>query len=90
MRESEVVLTNRLGLHARAAAKLVRAAKEFESSVSLECERSGMADAKSILSVLAIAAAKGTALRLITEGPDEEQALREIKVLFEEKFGEDQ
>ena len=89
MRETPLVLTNRLGLHARAAAKLVRAAKAFESTIILEDDSGRQADAKSILSILAIAAAKGTALRLTVNGTDEDKAIREISSLFEEKFGED-
>ena len=62
--ERDVLIRNRLGLHARAAARLVRTASRFDSDVRLErADRSATADAKSILSVLLLAAARGTQLR---------------------------
>ena len=86
-----VFVSNRLGLHARAAAKLVRAASAFRSRVTLERADGGAAsaDAKSILSVLTLAAARGTELRVTAEGADEEAALSAVVQLFEDKFGEE-
>jgi phosphocarrier protein HPr len=89
MVECEVRVVNRLGLHARAAAKLVRAASGFESAVRIErADRAGAADAKSILSVLVLAAARGTDLRVTAEGADEREALEAVKGLFTSGFGE--
>ena len=89
MLERRVVVTNRLGLHARAAARLVRAASEFDSSIRLvRADGSASADAKSILSVLMLAAARGTELRVIVEGPDEAAALEATCSLFSSGFGE--
>ena len=89
MRESKVLVSNRLGLHARAAAQLVRLAARFKSSVTLFREDQNVfANAKSILSVLALAASKGTELTITAEGDDEEAALNEIEVLFATGFGE--
>ena len=89
MRESKVLVSNRLGLHARAAAQLVRLAARFKSSVTLFREDQNVfANAKSILSVLALAASKGTELTITAEGEDEEAALNEIEVLFATGFGE--
>lgn len=89
MRESRILVINRLGLHARAAAQLVRVAAKFKSGVTLFREdRNVFANAKSILSVLALAASKGTELSITVEGEDEETALLEIEMLFANGFGE--
>ena len=89
MLETRILVINRLGLHARAAAQLVRLAAKFESKISLFREdRNVHANAKSILSVLALAAGKGTELVVTLEGPDEHAALREIQELFANGFGE--
>jgi len=79
----------RLGLHARAAARLVRVASRFRSTLRLErCDGGATADAKSILSVLMLAASCGTELRIVAEGVDEEQAIREMAELFAASFEE--
>jgi phosphocarrier protein HPr len=90
MLEAKVVLGNRLGLHARAAAKVVRAAKDFESSITLVAENGTQADAKSILSILALAAGKGTRLTLIADGSDEASAIDDLQKLFANNFDEEQ
>lgn len=90
MLDKQVVIVNRLGLHARAAAKLVRTASAYRSSVRLERADGGAAaDAKSILSVLLLAAARGTQLRLTVEGADEGEALGAVCALIENGFGEE-
>ncbi|MFL6230900.1 MAG: HPr family phosphocarrier protein [Pyrinomonadaceae bacterium] len=89
MIECRVMIVNRLGLHARAAAKLVRAAGEFRSIVRLEREGGASADAKSILSVLMLAAARGTELKVSAEGTDEERAVEAVCRLIADGFGED-
>lgn len=90
MLEVRVRIVNQLGLHARAAAQVVRAASKFNSRVKLiRADNSVYADAKSILSVLTLAAAKGTELRIETEGDDEREALKTIENLFVGGFGED-
>ena len=87
MLEQRIVIVNRLGLHARAAAKLVRAASSYQSSVRLERTDGGsVADAKSILSVLLLAASRGTELRLTVEGADEAEALGAVCALIREGF----
>jgi len=91
MVERHVVITNRLGLHARAAALLVRAANTFQSVIRLErVDGTAAADAKSILSVLMLAASRGTELRATAEGVDEEQAINAVCGLFESGFGENE
>lgn len=90
MVERGVTVVNRLGLHARAAARLVRAASGFRSSIALVRTDSGArADAKSILSVLLLAAARGTQLTVVTEGVDEEEALAAVCEMIERGFGEE-
>ncbi len=89
MIECEVRIVNRLGLHARAAAKLVRAATAFRSTLRLvRPDRSAAADAKSILSVLMLAASRGTELRITAEGADEREAVEALCRLIAEGFGE--
>ena len=89
MQERRVIVTNRLGLHARAAARLVRTASAYRSALRIErADRSASADAKSILSVLMLAAARGTELRATAEGADEEEALRAVCELIMSGFGE--
>ncbi len=89
MVERQVSVVNRLGLHARAAARLVRTASAFRSRVRLErADRSASADAQSILSVLMLAASRGTELRAIAEGEDEVEALDAVCGLIEGGFGE--
>jgi len=90
MQERRVTISNRLGLHARAAARLVRRATQFTSSVELLREDTNQAaDGKSILSVLLLAASRGTGLIIRATGPDEERAVCELAELVEQKFGEE-
>ena len=89
MIERTLLIKGRLGLHARAAAKLVRAASGFQSQVVVRrVDGAVTADAKSILSVLMLAATRGTELRIRAEGVDEEVAMNAIERLFAEDFGE--
>jgi len=89
MVEEKVRIINRLGLHARAAAQLVRTANGYQSMMRLErLDGSATADAKSILSVLMLAASRGTELLLAAEGTDEKEAVRALCELFACGFGE--
>lgn len=89
MLESKIKVINQLGLHARAAAQLVRLAAQFKSQITLtRPDNSVFADAKSILSVLTLAASKGTVLEIKVEGSDEDAALENIEKLFSDGFGE--
>jgi len=82
-------VTSRLGLHARAAANLVRVASQFKSSLTLErLDGSVRADAKSILSILMLAASRGTDLRVIANGLDEGDALDAVVSIFAKDFDE--
>ncbi len=87
MVEREIHIKNELGLHARAAAKLVEKASEFDSRIILR--RGGEeVNCKSILSVLSLGVAKDTSIKIICEGGDEEEALSAITTLIDSKFGE--
>ena len=90
MQTCRIVIPNRLGLHARAAAKLVRLANSFRSSVQLaRCDiPTRTADAKNILGVLLLAATQHTEIEMTTEGNDEAAAMEALSRLIEEKFGE--
>lgn len=91
MIERRVHVTNRLGLHARAAALLVRTATRFHCALRLErLDAAATADAKSILSVLMLAASRGTELRLTADGADESEALDALCELFAKGFGENE
>ncbi len=87
MREDHVTVSNRLGLHARAAAKLVQAVQRFQSTVMLLHEGREV-NAKSIMGVMMLAAGQGTTLTVRAEGPDESDALAAVVDIFERKFGE--
>jgi phosphotransferase system HPr (HPr) family protein len=89
MREGGVTVVNPLGLHARAAAQLVRVAGKFRSRITLQREESqSFANAKSILSVLALAAPVGTVIYIEADGEDEEEAFDAVMSLFAGGFGE--
>ncbi|HEX6126086.1 MAG TPA: HPr family phosphocarrier protein [Pyrinomonadaceae bacterium] len=89
MLEGSVKVVNPLGLHARAAAQLIRLAGRFRSTIIVRREDTGAcANAKSILSVLALAAAVGTTLNLEVEGDDETDAFAAVAAMFAEGFGE--
>ena len=88
MIERDVEIVNRLGLHARAAAKLVHTAGRFDSQVVLV--RDGEAvDAKSILGILLLAAAQGSRVTVRCDGPDENAAMEAVTGLIANRFGEE-
>ena len=89
MIEGEIKIINPLGLHARAAAQLVRLAGKFNSKIIIKRpDNNIIADAKSILSVLTLAAAKGTNLIFEIEGTDEQEASQALENLVKNGFGE--
>ncbi|MCC7044703.1 MAG: HPr family phosphocarrier protein [Acidobacteria bacterium] len=87
MSRGEVVVVNRLGLHARAAARFVQLAGQFRSTVRVAVGERVM-DGKSILGLLLLAAAQGTPLRIETEGADADAALAALIELVERGFEE--
>ena len=89
MLERTLIIKGRLGLHARAAAKLVRVTSSFQSQVLLRrVDGDVTADAKSILSVLMLAATEGTELHVAAEGVDQQEAMNAIEELFAAGLGE--
>lgn len=89
MLERPVTVINELGLHARAAAQLVRLASRFRCRITLRREDNGVtANAKSILSVLHLAAGYNVGLTIRAEGDDENEAIEAIEKLFLDGFGE--
>ncbi len=88
MTEKKIQVINRLGLHARPAALLVQKASRFQSEIRLVKDEYEL-NAKSIMSVMMLAAEMGSFITIKAWGEDEVQAVEEIAKLFEEKFGED-
>lgn len=84
----EVTVINKLGLHARASAKLSSTAARFPGTVKIGRSLESLVDAKSIMSVMMLAAGKGSQLLLVTEGEQAEAAENAIVALFEDYFGE--
>jgi len=83
----EIKVVNKLGLHARASAKLTQVATSFKSAVWIT--RGGRrVNAKSIMGVMMLAAGLGSTVELETDGPDEQEALETIEKLFMDRFGE--
>jgi len=83
----KITITNKLGLHARASAKLVTTASQFESSVHLK-RNQRQVNGKSIMAIMLLAASKGTELEIITDGADELDAMDAILLLINNKFDE--
>ena len=86
--EMEITIINRLGLHARACAKLVKAAAHYESRIEL-LQGEQCADAKSIMGLMMLAAGPGTMLTLHAEGGDADQAISELEQLVNRNFEEE-
>lgn len=87
MIRKDIEIKNKLGLHARAAAKLVHAAAHFKSSIKVR-KGNEEVDAKSILGILLLAAGPGTMITLTATGDDETQAIESIEALIDSKFDE--
>ena len=89
MPQLEIVVSNKLGLHARAAAKLTQLAAQFSSDISIS-KGAKRVNAKSIMGVMMLAAGMGTTITIDANGGDEEKALSDIQAMFDDKFGEGQ
>jgi phosphocarrier protein len=89
MKSLPVTIVNKLGLHARAATRLVNCASGFTADVRL-VRGARSVNAKSIMGVLTLAAATGAELVVEAEGPDEEAAVEAIATLIDDRFGEEQ
>ena len=89
MQRREVEIVNKLGLHARAAAKLTQLAAKYGCDVFIERNQRKV-NAKSIMGVMMLAAGKGSKVQLVTDGPDEGQAMEALAGLIANYFGEGQ
>lgn len=87
MLQRKITIINKLGLHARAAARLVNTASAYAATVLLE-KQDEEVNGKSIMGVMMLAASKGTELTLTVDGEDEDEAMSAIVALVEDKFGE--
>lgn len=87
MIDTSVDVINKLGLHARASGKLIEVTSKYRSNIQLGKGKE-LIDAKNIMSLLMLGAGKGTTLRLIVDGSDEEKACEEILALFAARFYE--
>ena len=85
--ERDVIITNKLGLHARAATKLAQLSMQFQAKITLVLENK-QADASSIMALMLLAGAKGKSVKIITQGEDAQAALSSITQLFTNKFDE--
>ncbi|MEI7904733.1 MAG: HPr family phosphocarrier protein [Candidatus Firestonebacteria bacterium] len=85
--EIEVMIQNKLGLHLRAAAVLIKLANTFKCEITISKENQS-ANGKSIMGIMALAASPGTKLKVNCEGADEAEACTKIKKLVDDKFGE--
>ena len=88
MEKKEILICNKLGLHARAAAKLVTLASRFEADIWLQREERQV-NGKSIMGVMMLAAGKGTRLQLCAEGRDAREAIKAIEELVNNRFDEE-
>ncbi|MEM7209333.1 MAG: HPr family phosphocarrier protein [Pseudomonadota bacterium] len=89
MQSSKIEIINKLGLHARAAAKLVKLCGEFASEINIG-QPDKMVNAKSIMGIMMLAASKGTVLAIEVSGDDETEAHTAVRELFENRFDEDE
>ena len=87
MRCQRVIIINKLGLHARASAKFVSLASEFESEIMLK-RKGQQINGKSIMGIMMLAAAKGAELEVCADGKDEKKAIEALTELVNDRFGE--
>ncbi len=87
MKNKELLIENKLGLHARAAAQIVKSASGYSSKIVLSKDNLEV-DGKSIMGIMMLAAAKGSSVLVQINGDDEDQALAGLERLFKDRFGE--
>ena len=88
MTEATTTIENKTGIHARPASVFVQKASSFKSKVQLKAKGKTV-DAKSILMIMSMGLVKGTEITICADGPDEAEAVKELKALVDAKFGED-
>lgn len=89
MIKKKLTIINKLGLHARASAKLVHLTAQFASKIQL-CRGDRCVNGKSIMEVMMLAATQGTKINFIIDGKDEKIAMQQIKALIDDRFGEEE
>ena len=87
MQTKPITIINKLGLHARAAARFVQLASSYESEISVSVNGKKVSG-KSIMGIMMLAAAKGTTIEITVAGADEEEAMIKLEELILDKFGE--
>jgi phosphocarrier protein HPr len=87
VQQKQITIINKLGLHARAAAKLVQTASAFSSDISV-LHNNKKVSGKSIMGIMMLAASRGTTIEIIAVGPDEEEAMHALETLILDRFGE--
>jgi len=89
MQQQEIEIVNKLGLHARAAAKLVTLAQTFAADIRV-AKNGQQVNGKSIMGVMMLAASKGSKIELIIDGEDEDEAMQALRQLIDNRFDEDE
>jgi len=89
MQKKTITIVNKLGLHARAAAQFVQTASMFESNIDISVKGKNV-NGKSIMGLMMLAAAKGTAIEFTITGSDEEDAMQALEQLIANRFGEEE
>jgi len=87
VKNKKIIINNKLGLHARAAAKFVRIASGFQSEIMIHLGNREV-NGKSIMGIMMLSAGKGTEINIIAIGPDENEAMSSLEDLIISKFGE--
>lgn len=87
MQQKKILIQNKLGLHARAAAKLVSLASKYSAKIDI-ISKEKTVNGKSIMGIMMLAASKGTELEIIVSGDDEQELIAEITQLINNKFDE--
>jgi len=86
--EKTLAIQNQLGLHARAAAELVKVTSEYRSEITLN--KNGLqVNGKSIMGIMMLAASKGSKVKVSVDGPDAKECMEAVEKIFKDKFGED-
>ena len=88
MTEATTTIENNTGIHARPASVFVQTASKFKSKIQIKAKGKTV-DAKSILMIMSMGLVKGTEITLVADGPDEADAVKELKALVDSKFGEE-
>lgn len=89
MKRKTITIVNKLGLHARAAAKFVQTSSGFQADINVHSDHREVSG-KSIMGIMMLAAGKGKNIDIITSGPDENEAMAALENLINNKFGEDE